>query len=503
MKVGVLRKGTVMTMVNLLCCFVLLRLISLGLYPLSDTTEARYGNIARLMVETGNWITPQYTLGVPFWGKPPLSTWLAAGSMNLFGINEFAARLPSLLLALATMGLVWFMTVRQRGVTVATAALVVLISMPLFFVSSGAVMTDPALLLGTTLGMTGFWLAVTNRDSYGISFGYLFFLGLAVGLLAKGPVAVILTGLPIFGWVAVTRNWAAIRSGLPWGRGLLLVAILVVPWYLLAEQRTPGFLEYFLVGEHWQRFLVPGWSGDLYGSAHVRPKGTIWWYWAVCAFPWSLILAAVIFKKNTRKHWLGLCRANREWYLYLLLWAMSPMLFFTLAGNILWTYVLPGLPAFAILVAEGFFGRMASCDEAEGRSLPVNWLAGGMLALSTLLLILVSFGYGPKASQKELIAHYRASRTTEQDTLTYLFRRPYSAEFYSKGTADVIKDPRKAESLFDNRAVDYFAVREGDEQLLPSSFLARTVRLGTFNSMVLRKEKSELLTFINNHETGT
>ena len=77
---------------------VVIRLVTLGSYPLMDPTESRYGEIARKMLETGNWIMPQYDYGVPFWGKPPLSTWLSAASMAAFGVNEFAVRLPSLLL---------------------------------------------------------------------------------------------------------------------------------------------------------------------------------------------------------------------------------------------------------------------------------------------------------------------------------------------------------------------------------------------------------------------
>ncbi len=72
------------------------RLATLGAYPLMDSTESRYAEIARKMLETGDWLMPQFDYGVPFWGKPPLSTWLSAASMAIFGVNEFAARLPSL-----------------------------------------------------------------------------------------------------------------------------------------------------------------------------------------------------------------------------------------------------------------------------------------------------------------------------------------------------------------------------------------------------------------------
>ena len=92
------------------------RLLTLGAYPLTDTTEARYGEIARKMLETGQWLVPQIDYGVPFWGKPPLSFWLTAMSYKLFGITEFAARLPSLLLGIAVCALVYMVGSRRHGV---------------------------------------------------------------------------------------------------------------------------------------------------------------------------------------------------------------------------------------------------------------------------------------------------------------------------------------------------------------------------------------------------
>lgn len=82
---------------------LLIRLLSLGAYPLMDTTEARYGEMARLMIETQNWVTPQFDYGVPFWGKPPLFTWMSAGGIEAFGVNEFAVRLPHWLAGVVVM----------------------------------------------------------------------------------------------------------------------------------------------------------------------------------------------------------------------------------------------------------------------------------------------------------------------------------------------------------------------------------------------------------------
>jgi len=91
----------------LLISTLTLRLLSLALYPLMDTTEARYGEMARIMFETGNWVTPMFDYDVPFWGKPPLFTWLSSLGFSLFGINEFAARVPHLLVGIGVIGLVY------------------------------------------------------------------------------------------------------------------------------------------------------------------------------------------------------------------------------------------------------------------------------------------------------------------------------------------------------------------------------------------------------------
>ena len=76
------------------------RLLLTATIPLLDKTESRYAEIARIMQETNQWIVLQIDYGVPFWAKPPLSTWLSAGSFVVFGINEFAARFPSFLLSI-------------------------------------------------------------------------------------------------------------------------------------------------------------------------------------------------------------------------------------------------------------------------------------------------------------------------------------------------------------------------------------------------------------------
>ncbi len=125
-------------LVLLLCAIVSIRLVSLGLYPLIDKSESRYAEIAREMESSGDLVVP-WLMGEPFMAKPPLSFWLSAASMSIFGHTDFAVRLPSFILLLLTAGLLFAVAVDLFDLRTALLAVVILCSMPLHFVLSGVV----------------------------------------------------------------------------------------------------------------------------------------------------------------------------------------------------------------------------------------------------------------------------------------------------------------------------------------------------------------------------
>ena len=164
-----------------------------------------------------------------------------------------------------------------------------------------------------------------------------------------------MTGIALGLWLAWTRDWRAVWHGLPWLRGLLLTLALSLPWYLAAEAATPGFLRYFIVGEHWQRFTQPGWTGDLYGGGHARPRGSIWLY--------AARLGVAVVGGGAAARCAGSpCRRRHggpspdPQMAYLLCWVLAPLLLFTMARNILEAYALPALPAFALITARLLHG---------------------------------------------------------------------------------------------------------------------------------------------------
>ena len=427
------------TLLWLLFAVLAVRLGLAAILPLADTTEPRYAEIARIMAQTGDWITPWFDYGVPFWGKPPLSFWTQALSFKLLGVSEFAGRLPSWLANVIIVYLVF--TLRrylhpERDSQAATSAglwaALIYATTALGFLTAGTVMTDSFLALGSTLVLTSL---VVRLQGGPMAWGWLFFIGLAIGLLAKGPLILVLTGLPVFLWVATTRRWLVLWQQLPWLRGSLLMMAIAAPWYVLAELKTPGFLDYFIVGEHIKRFLVSSWQGDLYGNAHEFTRGTIWLYLVAASFPWGLI-AIVAFGISRWRHQ----PAPQQWQPVekgvgglVLASALSPALFFTLSGNILWTYVLPGLPFLAVLASSlwprGLSGRMPASSLAAVLTIPMMGIAAaGWLTLHPEQL----------KTERDLVAQVKQLPGMSADNLFYLGKAPFSARFYSRGDAHAI-----------------------------------------------------------------
>ncbi len=456
---------------------IAIRLITMGFYPLFDDTESRYAEIARKMVETGIWVMPQYHYGVPFWAKPPLSTWSSAATMLLFGINEFAVRLPSFIYSLGMFWLVYALAMKRGGKDYALVSSIVLWTTPAFFILGGGVMTDPSLVFSTTLAMAAFWNAVSGSDKHRV-WAYVFFVALGIGLLAKGPVAVVLTMFPIGLWVLWKKKVKEAWDGLPWIKGSILMLAIAVPWYIAAEIYSPGFLKYFLIGEHILRFVDSNWHGDKYGYAHPTFRGAIWLYWLAATLPWGVIFIRALLKDKSKASGI----AKDGWGSYLLLWALTPMVFFTLAGNIIWTYVLPGIPAFSLLLGE------IISKNADDRRVRRLMLPAGLL-LPVCFTAVVIFGRPLqmfKCQKDEVEAYYRY-RPSPASKLVYLGSKPYSAGFYSGGKAILAPNLKAAKTFFQPGAPNFFVFQKGDS--LPEYLKERLSLVREYGKFQLFEEK--------------
>lgn len=429
------------------------RILTLGLYPLYDPSESRYAEMARKMLETGNWATPLIDYGVPFWGKPPLTIWMTASSLWLGGINDFSARLPSVLLSLGIIWMVFDLANRQRSPDKAWNAVIILASTVLFFVMSGTVTMDVCMSFGITLALASFWLALQEDNPYR---AYLFFVGLSIGLMAKGPVVLVLSAIIIGLWTGISGAWFRVWQRLPWIKGTLLMLCISAPWYWLAEQKTPGLLDYFFIAEHWKRFPENGWTGDIYGNDHAHTHGMIWIYWLGAAFPWSLIFLNRLMTDLAKTKSVELLSSNDGWRLYCLLWMVSPLVFFTFSTNIIWTYVLPGLPGFALLLADNM--NQSRFRAAFALCVPLSFLA---LVIAYHLPNIDFF-----KSQKSIITAYRHA-SAPNEHLIYFMDTPYSAQFYLQGQASMLTGINALLDRLTDTNHDFYVFRTTDLDLLP------------------------------------
>jgi 4-amino-4-deoxy-L-arabinose transferase-like glycosyltransferase len=464
---------------------IVCRLLAMDVIPLNDSTEARYGEISRLMLATGNWVTPMQALGEPFWAKPPLSMWSQALSMGVFGVSALAARLPSLGWSIGILGLVAWLAFKRSGLESAKISVLVLAGTPFFFLNAGVVMTDPALLFCTTLCMVSAWLAQLEDKRCG--WGYLFFVGLGLGLLAKGPLIGVLVGLPLVLWGITQRRCIKLMQRLPWVSGSVLMLAIALPWYLLAEYRTPGFLHYFIIGEHISRFIDPGWQGDKYGFAHAMPYGMIWVYALISVLPWSVIALIDFSKKRPHVTHRVASVAQDGWVSYLLFFALTPLLFFTVARNIIYPYTFPSLPAFALLFTEGM-RRQAFPTLTVTRCAGVAAAVGAVFLLASVVFVVKP--HWVAKSQNRVVMAWQKQAPPEGSKLLYWAYHPdYSGQFYSGGA---IVATRELSTLMDYRLRhprSYLVVKASELHEIPLSEQSQWERIATIevlkHSMIL------------------
>lgn len=483
------RVQPIQTVLIVMAALFAIRLLAIFLVPFTDTTEARYAEIARKMVETGDWITPQFAYGVPFWGKPPLHTWLSAAGMEIFGVSPFGARIFIFLTALGLLWLFWRFLQHHASAQIALLSTLVLASSGLFFGAAAFVMTDMVMTLGTTLSMLAYWNFATSwpSDPTRQRDGGLIFVGIAIGLLAKGPVAVVLVMIPL-GLMAVSASHRRHLRALPWARGLLICLLMAAPWYILAEWKTPGFLSYFLIGEHFERFIIPDWQGDLYGSGHERAKGAIWGGWIVGFFPWSFLMMYMLLRP---RRVLNAFRADRSAILiYLLCWAVSPLLLFTLSANILTAYVLPGLPASAALLVLLWKDICAPDGENE---IPPVFLWSASIPLLAFLLITIFGALVPTAAglrtQRPMIEAAHNLRAAQAPS--YLGTVPFSAQFYTAGRARALASVEDIDHLMTNATPDILILSEAQASALDHRLPPTLHREQTIGGFVIFAERAQ------------
>jgi 4-amino-4-deoxy-L-arabinose transferase-like glycosyltransferase len=354
-------------------------LLALSAAPLFDVDEGAFAEASRQMLTSGDW---GHTMlgGIDRFDKPVFSYWLQAAALALFGAGEFAVRLPSALAAAAWCLAVGAFAATRWGARCGWLAAAMLATSFGPLLIGRAATADALLNLWLTLAALDLWRFVEGGGMHRAPLRRAA-LWIALGLLTKGPVALLVPGAAVLLWLALPAQGgtpqpparlALLRRLLcdaaAWG----VLAAVALPWYLYALVRHGGaFIEGFLIRHNVERFAAP-----------MEGHGGGWLYYLVALplllLPWSVLLPAL------------LARARRVWReplgRYLLLWCCFVVVFFSLSGTKLPHYVLYGsVPLLLLLVpdvAAAGLGALAAVSAAAGASLAAAAAAPQWAALA-------------------------------------------------------------------------------------------------------------------------
>jgi 4-amino-4-deoxy-L-arabinose transferase-like glycosyltransferase len=353
----------------LLAC-VLIWFVGLEYRGLFMPDEGRYADIARTMLDTGDWVTPRLN-GIKYLEKPPLQYWATAGVFALFGIDEWTARMWPALTGLLCIAFTAFAARRLApGPSWLFAALAFAGSWG-FFLGAQFLTLDMGLTFFLCVAMLAFVLSRSERSPPGAERNWMLlaWAALACGVLSKGLVSVVIPGLALAVYCAVERDLSPLKR-LHWLPGLALFAAIALPWFLLVQEQNPEFFRFFFVYEHFERYLLP---------EHHRPGP--WWYFVpvilVGLLPWTPAVPAAIVRA-----W----KAPAEGFKldrFLVIWAAVVFVFFSASHSKLPGYVLPAVPAILLLFARHYPALPARLQRSPALACVA---AGVVLALTAAAL---------------------------------------------------------------------------------------------------------------------
>ncbi|MDD5543283.1 MAG: glycosyltransferase family 39 protein [Acidobacteriia bacterium] len=305
--------------------------------------EPRYAEVAKEMIHTGDFVTP-HLLGKPWFEKPILYYWCAAGFYSLLGIRETAARLPSSVAALL-MILAVLLVPRSKSSFENRwrSAVIVATTVGILGFSHGA-STDMLFTSTFTISMVAF-LSLLQEERTGPFRGRILLAYGALGLsvLAKGPVGLVLAFLIVFVYGGMTSGRKIIPK-LKLTYGIVVLALVGGPWYVICAWRNGwSFLDTFLLQHNLARFATNTFQ-------HSEP---LWFYVPVIlisTIPWTPFLLLLV--SPTRAYLKGRTWRTHPGPLFLYLWIVVPFLFFTIARSKLPGYLLPVLPPIALLLGQ-------------------------------------------------------------------------------------------------------------------------------------------------------
>lgn len=329
----------------------------LAYFGLVGADEPRYAQVAREMVSRHDWITPTL-YGKPWLEKPPLYYWQTMAAYSVFGVSDWSARLPSVIDAALMVFVVYFFLRRFRPSFHLDGALMTAACAGVIGYARAASMDMPLAACFTMAMLAWYGWYETGSRAY-LAGCYVL---LALGTLAKGPVAPFLAGLIVLLFALAQRDLSRAWRTL-WIPGIALFCLIALPWYVVVQIRNPQFFREFILQHNLERFAT-----NLY--YHTQP---FWYYVPVVLLalvPWTVFVVAASVEtiRVWRAEGKAFFQSGDALNAFLLIWLVVPALFFSFSKSKLPGYILPSVPAGTLLLAE--YVRRHIADDEQ----PATWL---------------------------------------------------------------------------------------------------------------------------------
>lgn len=398
-------------------------LVLAALRPLAIPDEGRYGEIGRWMLVSGDWLVPRVN-GIPFFHKPPLLYWLEASSLWVFGVTGWSVRLVVVAHA-AMMLVVSYLAIRRVSTAQHAHTAVWMLGSSLSFLIGGQYVNhDMIVAAWISVALWCFGLAFVLDERPHLWLARAGFAACGFGILAKGLIGLVLPGLVLLIWLLTTRQMRKVLH-LPWISGLLLLGVIALPWFVIAQLQFDQLLHYMFVKQHFQRYTETTFN-------NAQP---FWFYGVALAllfFPWLgfvIYQAGVSLKRAPVVLPLGLKRMVALWWI----WLLTIVVFFSLPSSKLVGYMLPVMPALAALAALGW--NAAFVHQARRRQ---------VFALLCVLSLLGAMGVNIAAARYTLkqsaydVALEFACQATAADKVYAVGEYPYDFPFYARMTQPIM-----------------------------------------------------------------
>jgi 4-amino-4-deoxy-L-arabinose transferase-like glycosyltransferase len=404
----------------------LLYFTGLGRPALWEPDEGRYAEVAREMLLQGDYVTPRNDW-VRYFEKPPLVYWVTAGAMRLFGANEFAARAPAALFSAGQVAVTEALGEAMFGPVAGVIAAVALALSPLFFGFARFATPDPALAFFFTAALASFYMAADSGSfrrgsghNWMVVWMVLAAALLGLGTLAKGPVALALGGAVALVWLVIEGRAREVFA-MPWFSCAIVYLAIAAPWFVLAAERNAGFLQFFFVHEHLQRYLESTeheWGPYFFA---IVVAGGMW--------PWLYFAPLGLHDLRRRDGDEPAVTKRRSALMFLLIWFGLIFVFFSIPRSKLGEYILPGFPPLAIIAGYGL-SRLGEMDDGRVKHFMLRFVllnAAISVAIACAALTLIRYGINRALLQDAAVAGFGLLAGAVGATIASRFHRSGAA----------------------------------------------------------------------------